>query len=100
VDITPLAITNIAATVMTPPLLNPAKSSSGRAIPSRPAITSAQASASTAGALPVVITTKVTKTITAAAAAMARNLAIDPQSNQPASGFERCRRGRSRGHFR
>src|SRR6516164_932231 len=64
----------MAAMVMTPPLLNPAKSSLGVAIPSRPAITNAQASASTAGTRPVVITTRVAITSTAATAAIARNL--------------------------
>ena len=69
---TPLAITSIAAMVITPPLLNPAKSCAGVAIPISPATTNAQMSANTAGTLPVVITTSVAMTITAATTAMQR----------------------------
>ena len=61
-----MAITSIAAMVITPPLLNPAKSCAGVAIPISPATTNAQMSANTAGTLPVVIATSVAMTITAA----------------------------------
>src|SRR5689334_23022311 len=57
--------------VMTPPLLRPANSSAGVAMPTSPATTSAQSRANTAGTVPVVITTSVITTITAATIAMA-----------------------------
>lgn len=71
---TPLAITSIAAMVITPALLRPPKSSLGVAIPSRPAATRAQIRARTAGALPVVIAMRVATTMTAATSAMHRIL--------------------------
>ena len=49
VDSTPLAITSIAAMVMTPPLLSPENSSAGVAIPRTPAASNATISARTAG---------------------------------------------------
>src|SRR5689334_6974146 len=63
-------MTSIAAMVMTPPLLRPANSSAGVAMPRSPETTSAQMSARTAGDRPVVITANVTTTMTAAIAAM------------------------------
>ena len=66
-----MAITSIAAMVMTPPLLRPANNSDGLAIPMNPATSSAQVRASTVGAFPLTMTARVTSTMTAATTGMA-----------------------------
>ena len=62
----PLAMTSIAATVMIPPLLNPAKSDGTGASPVTPATQIAVASARTAGTRPDAMATRVASTTKAA----------------------------------
>jgi hypothetical protein len=62
----PLAITSIAATVITPALLRPAASREAGAMPRMPARISATSSASSGSTMPDAITTSVTTTSTAA----------------------------------
>ena len=61
-----MAMTSIAAMVITPLLLRPPKSSPGVAILRKPATRSPQMSARIAGALPLTITARVTTTMIAA----------------------------------
>ena len=86
---TPLAMTSIAAMVMTPPLLNPANNSAGVAIPARPAATNAQISASTAGTAPVVMATRVATTMIAATISMPGIIALAMCAEHCSQGFHR-----------
>ena len=72
---TPLAITSIAAMVMTPALLSPANNSSGVAMPMKAATNRAENSTNTAGARPLTIITSVTRTMIAAITGMPVSLA-------------------------
>ena len=62
----PLAITSIAATVITPPLLKPANRSPGDATRVKPATARPLPSARTGGTFPDAIATSVPMTMTAA----------------------------------